>query len=157
MAIFAPFFAKVQATAVASAIAQSSRITGGLSATHLIGLALVMGGALLSNLRLLGLLFPQRPAAEVTSLAGRAVLAGLLVSVTTGVMLFSARASDISSNGTFQLKMALLAAAAVVQFAVVGRSGRGVPSASRLRVTGAVGLALWFGVAFAGCAFILFE
>jgi hypothetical protein len=156
--LLAPFFARVQESALATAIAGSSAITGALSASHLLGFALVLGGALVSNLKLVGVLFPERPTLEVTAPAGRGIAVGLLVSIVTGLLLFSARAADASANWIFQLKMTLLVTAALFQFAFVGPIGRRLPRTSAsLRLTGGVSLALWIGVALAGCAFILLE
>jgi hypothetical protein len=158
LALFAPFFERVQETALASAIAGSSILTGVLSASHLIGFTLVLGGALVSNLKLIGLLFPGRDTLEVTVPATRGIAAGLLISLTTGLLLFSARAADASANQIFQIKMMLLASAAVLQFTLVGRMSRTRPANSpSLRLTGGMSLALWFGVALAGCGFILLE
>jgi hypothetical protein len=158
LALFAPFFERVQGTALATTIAQSSTITGILSASHLIGFTLVLGGALVSNLKLLGLLFPDRDTLEITAPTARGMAAGLLISMTTGLLLFSARAADASANQIFQIKMMLLAAAALLQFVLVGRMSRRLPAKSPvLRLTGGVSLALWLGVALAGCGFILLE
>jgi hypothetical protein len=81
---------------------------------------------------------------------------GLAISVTTGILLFSARAVSAAGSQTFRVKMLLLVVAASFHFLVyrhLGRSG----SSEFLRLKGALGLTLWFGVAFAGCAYILFE
>lgn len=148
----------LETSALASTIAQSLMLTASLSALHLIGFTLVTGGALLSNLRLLGAVLTQRPVAEVTQPAARGIALGLAISVTTGVLLFSGRASYVIASETFQLKMLLLAAAAVFHFTWHGRVSRW-PSAGPVlrRVTGAVGLSLWIGLAVTACVFILFE
>ena len=158
MARLAPFFARVEATAIASTIAQSLMLTAVLSSVHLVGFTLLMGSAVVSNLRLIGALFPQRPVVEVTSPAGRGLALGLGISVTTGLLLFAGRASAASSNGTFQLKMLLLATAAVFHFGLQRNIIRRASATPHLlRATGALGLTLWFSVALAGCAFILLE
>ena len=56
----------LQSSWLAHAIGESQTLTAALSALHLIGFTLVMGSALVSNLRLLGRLFPERPATAVT-------------------------------------------------------------------------------------------
>jgi hypothetical protein len=150
----APLLSWVQHSRVAASIAQSTLVTGFLSGLHLIGLTLVVGGALVSGLRRLGLVLRERPVAEVTRSIGRGMAIGLAVSVATGLLLFSPRASVAPYNSIFQTKMLLLLTAAVFQFAVVRR----LDARSRtLKLTGSIQLALWFGVALAGCAFILIE
>ena len=152
------FFSWLEATDVARAIAESLFATASLSALHVIGFTLITGSALVANLRLLGVFLNQRPIFEVTGPARRAIAVGLAVSVATGLLLFAARAASISVNGTFQVKMLLLVAAAVFHFTVHRNVTQGASgTAPLLRATGAVGLALWLGVAAAGCVFILLE
>jgi uncharacterized protein DUF6644 len=153
-----PLFARLEMTAVGTTIAQSVLLTGALSAAHLVGFTLLMGSALVSNLRLTGVLFPNRPLVDITMPGARGVAAGLAISVVTGLLLFSARASAAAQNRTFQIKMLLLVGAAVFQFGVQSRMLRRIASAPWLApVSGVVGLLLWFGVAAAACAFILLE
>jgi hypothetical protein len=156
--LFASFFAWVQSGRVATAISGSLPLTAALSAVHLIGFTLIMGAALVSHLRLLGVLFAPLPLREVTRPAGRAIAFGLVLSVVTGLLLFVARASTASENGIFQLKMLLLVAAAGFQFGFHRHvTSRDVSPIGLQRLTGAMGLALWFGVGLAGSAFILLE
>jgi len=156
--VFGPFFAWLQTTRIATTVAESLLLTAALSSIHLIGFTLLMGGAVVSNLRLLGVLFPQRPILEVTGPTGRGIVLGLVVSVATGLLLFSARAPAAIENGVFQVKMLLLVAAAVFHFGLHRKVTRRAPAMPVLvRLTGALGLTLWFGVALAGCAFILLE
>jgi hypothetical protein len=147
-------FAWIEATSIARYVAESSMLTASLSALHLLGFTLVMGGALIADLRLLGVIFTQRSISDVTLPVGRGILLGLAISVITGALLFLGRAMEVSANGTFQIKMLLLVAAAVFHFSVASRASVG---ARRARVAGAVSLALWIGLAIAGCAFILLE
>lgn len=152
------FFAWLETTAVATAVRDSLMVTGVLSAVHLLGFTLVMGSAFASNLRLLGAVFGGRPVRAVAIPAGRALVAGLCLSVATGLLLFAPRASAASANRTFQIKMLLLVTAALVQLLVYRRVVRGPSeSAETMRVAGAAGLSLWTALALAGCAFILFE
>lgn len=154
----ASLFEWVETTVLAIAIRESLRLTAGLSAAHLVGFTLVTGGALVANLRLLGVLLPGRPAAQITDPAARGIAVGLALSVTTGLLLFGPRASSAAANSTFQLKMGLLVAAAAFHFVVHRQVARhGTASTAVQRMTGAVGLALWTSLALAGCAFILLE
>jgi hypothetical protein len=152
------FFVWLEGTGVATTVRDSLMLTGALSAVHLVGFTLVTGGALVANLNLLGLLFRGRPPIEVTRPATRGIAVGLAISALTGVLLFGPRATVASANSIFQMKMALLAAAVAFHLTVHQRVARKQAGADAVRrVTGAVGLLLWLGLALAGCAFILLE
>lgn len=151
-------FTWIETTSIARTVGGSVYLTASLSAMHLLGFTLVTSGALVANLRSLGALFAHRPIAEVLRPANRALLVGLAISLSTGALLFSTRATAVSANGTFQLKMLLLIAAAIFHFAmqrgVLAQQSIGVRQA---RAAGAVGLSLWMGLAVTACAFILLE
>ena len=156
--MLAPLLEWLEGTGVATTVGQSLLLTGLASAVHLLGLTLLAGGAAVAWLRLVGVLLPERPVREITEAVQNGMLAGLGVSVTTGLLLFAPRASSAAGNSTFQLKMLLLLAAAVFHFAVFQRVTRGDRAASwTLRLAGALGPMLWIGVAVAGSAFILLE
>lgn len=147
-----------QATGVAATVRDSLVLTAALSAVHLLGFTLVTGGALVSNLRLVGALFPRYPVVEVSRPASRGIAVGLALSITTGLLLFAPRAIAASSNSTFQLKMLLLLGAAAFHVTLHRGVARRPGTTPRLqRLIGGVGLALWLGLALAGCAFILLE
>jgi hypothetical protein len=152
------FFVWLQSTAVASAIAESVIATALLSAVHLVGFTVLMGSVLVSALRQIGVIFTEQPAGDSTVAADRAVLVGATLSVATGLLLFAARAPAAAANGIFQLKMLLLASAAIFHLVFFRRVPRRAGAAPRLlRVNGAAGLTLWMAVALAGCAYILLE
>lgn len=154
----AAFFAWLQTTGVASAVRDSLLLTGSLSAVHLIGFTLVTGGAVVANLRMLGVLLAEHQVSDVARSAGRGVAIGLTISVVTGLLLFAPRASNASANRIFQTKMLLLATAAVFQFSLHRIASRDSTfGAMRLRAIGTTGLLLWSGVAVAGAAYILLE
>jgi hypothetical protein len=152
------FFVWLEGSGVATTVRDSLMLTGALSAAHLIGFTLVTGGALVANLNLLGVLFQDRPALDVTRPATRGIALGLTVSVVTGVLLFGPRATVASGNSIFQTKMALLVAAVVFHLTVHQRVARNAAAAGvTRRVTAVAGLLLWTSLALAGCAFILLE
>jgi hypothetical protein len=153
-----PFWGWLEATAVGQTVQGSLELTAVLSAVHVAGMTLIAGAVRVSALRLLGVLFPDSPAADVTRGARVGILVGLSISLPTGLLLFSARASTAVQNELFQLKMALLFSAIVFHVAAYRRllSTAGPPT-PRTRAGGAVALALWFGVISAACAYILLE
>jgi hypothetical protein len=153
-----PVFEWLEGTGIATAVGQSLVLTGLVSAMHLLGLTLVAGGASVAWLRLLGLLLRDRPIREVTEAVQNGMLAGLGLSLATGLLLFAPRASSAAGSSTFQLKMLLLFAAVVFHFTIFPSATRHARSASwPLRLVGTLGPALWISVAVAGSAFILFE
>jgi len=129
-----------------------------LSAVHVLGFTSVIGSALVVNLRLLGIVLAQRPVVEIAQPARVGIALGLLVSLSTGSLLFSTRAVALIMDGTFQVKMSVLAAAVLFHF--IGYRRVTEPEAMDQRlvvVAGATGLVLWLGLALAGCALILLE
>jgi len=153
-----PFWAWLEATTVGQGVQGSLQVTAVLSAVHVAGMTLVAGSALVSFLRLIGALFPDAPAREVTRAARGGLLVGLALSISTGVLLFSARATAAVENDFFRLKMLLLAGAILFHAAWYRRLllADGPPSA-RTRLGGAVSLTLWMGVVGFACAYILLE
>jgi hypothetical protein len=153
-----PVWVWIQSTGVATAIGQSSLLTGLLSAVHLVGMTVLVGGAFVSGLRSLGVLFADRPFADVAGAAGRGIEVGFFVSVVSGLLLFSPRAASAAANEIFQVKMLVLVAAVVAHVAWFRRARRSAGTAPRRFVpAGVAGLLLWVGVALAGCAYILLE
>jgi hypothetical protein len=150
-------FVWLEGTRIAMAVRDSLMLTGGLSAIHLVGFTLTTGGALVANLNMLGVLFPERSPIDVSRPASRGIALGLAISALTGALLFAPRATVASVNGIFQLKMLLLVTAVLFHAFVHQRVARSAASASMRRGTGAVGLMLWTALALAGCAFILLE
>jgi hypothetical protein len=147
----------LQSSRLSTAIGGSTPLLGLLSAIHLLGLTLLVGGALVSSLRLFGVVLADRPVGDVTSAPFRGMAIGLSISMASGLLLFAPRAPAAFENGIFRIKMLLLLAAALLHVAIQRRVARR-PEAPRylVRLAGASGL-LWFGVAAAGCAYILLE
>ena len=143
---------------LASAINETTYAVGALSSIHLLGLTLIVGSSIVVGLRSFGLLVPDRPLTDVMRPAGRALLLGLSISVVTGLLMFTPRAVSASENPVFRTKMLLVSAAILFQltlFRFVARSNGSSPLWRRL--SGALGIALWFAVGFYGVLFTVFE
>lgn len=131
---------------VAQTLTQGRWSYAAVSALHVLGIALLVGGILPLDLRLLGLWrsVETRPlAAVLTPMA----VAGLLLAVTTGVLLFSVRPLDYAVVPVLWAKLALIAAgtlgALVFRWRVgrdPGRAGRGVR-----RLAALTSMAAWLG------------
>lgn len=149
------FFTWLEATSVAIVVKDSLLLTAGLSAVHVLGMTLITGGAVVSNMRLLGALLASDDLVTITRAAARGIAVGLLLSVTSGLLLFMARATAAGVNPAFRTKMVILVTASLFQFTVHGWACRHIVNRSALRLVGVAGLCLWIGVAGAGAYYIL--
>ena len=148
----------LESTSMAQTISGSLALTATLSAVHLLGYTLVLGGALVMHLRLVGAALPRAAVQDVVRPAGYLIALGLGVSIVTGSLLFSGRATSVAANGLFQIKMSLLLIATAWQIGIHYRLARTAAlSRQRASALGLVGLALWVGLAVTACAFILLE
>ena len=161
MSPLAPLYAWIQSTSVATLVSQTLLLNACLSSLHLVGGTLLVGGVLVSSLRLMGAVLRGRPVAEVTGAMRTGILIGLAINIVTGLLMVSPRIADAAANWIFQSKMALLAAAVIFHFGWYRPAARGnrpsfLPGLPAGAV-GAIGLALWLGVLAAGVGFILLE
>ncbi len=151
----------LSASAPAAILRQSFWVYPIVNATHILGIALLVGGILPLNLRLMG--FLQR--AQVTVLAKICVpisATGLGLAIISGLMLFSVKPVDYIYTDIFVAKIALIAAAliniVVVRFNASWRemvqAEDSIMNASepdlKLRIAGAVSLTIWIIVLFLG-------
>jgi Family of unknown function (DUF6644) len=145
----------LETTRLALSICDILWLTAMLSAVHLLGVTMVGGGALLSGLRLGGVIFQDLDVAAVVRPAIRWILSGMTIAAATGALLFAPRASAAVGNVFFQCKMAFLAVAAILQLIVDRRLAGG--DGFSVRTSGILGSVACFGVILAGSAFILLE
>lgn len=120
---------------------------------HVVGLVAFLAALLLVNLRLLGLGLRRQPIPVVARAAAPLLWGGLGLTLLTGTVLFLSGPVRYYGNVAFQPKMLLLALALLVQFTLyryVVRQPQ--PGAALARVSGALALALWFGVGLCGRA-----
>jgi hypothetical protein len=131
-----PDFAWLQASALGRAVATSLTLTAG---------------------RLVGVILPKASFVEVLRAGRVVILTGLVVSVGTGLALFSARATTVIESTAFQLKMSLLLTAVVIQIVIWRRARHDAGAEPSMVLMGVLGLMLWLGLAVSACWFILFE
>ena len=151
-------FEWLQSTALAQALRDYPSLTAWLSATHVIGFTLVMSGGVVWSLWAAGVLLGEQSTGSITRPAVRVLLAGLTISVITGLILFTPRAPGTATSSVFQLKILLILAAATFQLSLTSMvASRTTLSMRWLRAGGVLGLALWLSLAVTACWFILFE
>lgn len=146
----------LETTSLASAMREWLWLYPIVEILHIIGLAVLVGAAVLFDLRLLGVsrILP------VTALAAHLLpwaRASLLFIVPSGLMMFTAHATEFATNPAFQLKLALLAAASanaiafhLRTFRTVAAWDRGTPAPPAAKVAAILSLLLWSGVIICG-------
>lgn len=115
-----------------------------VNAGHIFGIALLVGGILPLDLRLLGL-WPGIERRALARVLVPVAATGFLIAVATGLMLFSVRAQEYASLTVLQVKLAIIAMGLLAALMAHVRYGLWLdraPSGSLVHV-GAVSLLAW--------------
>lgn len=123
---------------------------------HLLSLCILGGAILIVNLRLLGLGVTSQSAGQLAQELKRYLIAALIGSIVSGVLLVAGEPLKCYDNSAFRLKMLLLALAIFFYFAIQQRllkltwetPGR----AFLLKCVGVFSMLLWLSVGLAGRA-----
>ena len=124
-----------------------------IATIHLMGLALIGGAVLVVDLRLLGLGLQSQPVAGLARDAERWLFRGLLVTVSTGILLFMCFATKYYYLTFFWVKMAALLLVIVFTLSVrrrVAMANEADVSPVRSKLVALVSLSLWTIVAVGG-------
>src|SRR6202795_1072194 len=106
----------LEQTAVGSSVRESLWLFPIIETVHIFGIILLVGATSILDLRLMGLTFRDE---SVSRLAGRFIpwaLAGFLIQVTAGLLLFSSEATKMYGNMGFEIKMLLILVAGINAF-----------------------------------------
>lgn len=127
-----------------------------VNAAHIVGLALLFGAIVPLDLRLMGWR-RSVPIAALARLLLPLAIGGLVLAIAAGALLFATRAVEYAALTLFQVKMALVACGVVnallLHRAVQWETAQAVAGAmppTRLRVAGALSIALWLSVIVCG-------
>jgi hypothetical protein len=148
-------FAWLETTAIADAIRTYRWFYPALETAHYLGLAMVVGGIMLIDLRVLGVAksLPLRPMLGLV----RWVWVGFIINAVSGSLIFIYGAEGFAANRAFQLKMILMLLAginAMIFTVAAARSGHqwldsgSVPTG--IRVVATLSFVLWLSVVTAG-------
>jgi hypothetical protein len=144
------WLAALEAGALAQGLRYSTWAYPLVNAGHLLGVALLVGGIVPLDLRLLGL-WRGVPLAPLWRVLTRTAAAGLALAAACGALLFLARATQYAQAPLFLAKMALVAAGAgnALLLHRLARPGGWLvddaPVPRSVRVAGGVSLAAWLG------------
>lgn len=102
------------ATPVATALRETTWAIPNIQAVHILAIAVLVGSALVTELRLAGVLATERTVPEVLDRYLPWMRGALIVLLLTGLPLIVAEPGRTLGNTTFWIKMALVAGAALV-------------------------------------------
>lgn len=146
----------IQNSGPASALRMSSVAYPLVNGTHIAGVALLFGAIAALDLRLIGC-FAALPAAPLARLLVPVAIAGLVLALTTGALLFSVNAVKYAGLPVFWLKLGLIAAATANALlvhrspawgAALSRSDGALPT--RVAIAGGLSILLWLSALFCG-------
>lgn len=151
------FLKLLQSSALGEAVRGAEYLYPVLEATHIIGIALLVGPAFIFDLRLLGIGYRN---VSVTAAAGNLLPyshIGLAIAVITGIALLSAQATVVAGTGAAPWKLGLLMLAClnvlVFHQGIYRRVNEWTDAAvapAAARIGAGVSLTAWTGVIFAG-------
>jgi len=141
-------------SSLAAALRGSATLYLVVNATHILGIALLVGAIIPLDLRLAGA-FPRTPIPAIAPLLRGMAVGGLALAALSGAILFTANPVEYLANPAFRLKLLLLSAA-LFNAALVTRSAAwsrvisGQPPAPRLRLAALLSAILWVATLLAG-------
>jgi hypothetical protein len=153
----ATFLASLESSGLASRIRDSLYIFPMLEATHVLGLAMVVGTITIIDLRLLGLASTRRSFKRMASDTLKWTWAAFLVTGVTGALMFITNANVYYHNFFFRTKMLMLVLAGLNVLVFELTAGRTMnrwdkaPSSPPIgRLTAVFSLLIWISVIFLG-------
>jgi hypothetical protein len=147
------FFTWCEQSFVGEAIRNSQWLFPVIESIHLLALVLIAGAVLVVDMRLFGVGLRRQPVAQLARDAQPWLIGGLMVMLTTGILLFLSEAIKCYYSSAFAWKMTSLLLALIFTFTVrrkvaLADEGRVGPLWSRL--VAVVSVALWSGVGIGG-------
>lgn len=122
-----------------------------LECVHIVSFAFSVGTITFVDVRLLGLGFGQQTSAKLLKNTNILSVVGLVIVISSGLLLFSTDPLHYYHNGAFRFKIIALVLAIVFNFTIHRRVALRAESASgATKVAGALSLLLWVCVVFGG-------
>jgi hypothetical protein len=145
----------LEATTIATSVAENDLLFPWIESVHVLAITLVVGSIFVVDLRLIGWAWLDRAAYLLTREVLPLTWGAFTLAVTTGLLLFVAKATNYGHSTLFLSKLTLLALAGLnmaVFHSGIGREIERWGSASPLaaRIAGGISLALWIGVVACG-------
>jgi len=154
-----PFVNRLGSSEFGQWIGQSTDRIAWLFVVHLVGLTLLLGGTFVIAIRLLNIGMRSQSVANLARDIAPWRMAGLLLSLMSGALIFTGGAVSYFEGGWFRWKMILLTVALIFNFTafrIVAYADEDRFNPWLRRVVGGLTLLLWFGVGAAGRAIAFF-
>jgi hypothetical protein len=154
-----PYFLWIENTRLGHGIRESKWTFTLSEVAHLLGLTVLLGTVLLLALRLFGFVLQKKSVASIARELKPLSIGALVVTLSTGTLLFTSEATKCWGNIAFRYKMLFLFLALLFQFTGLQKVARAEDqrfSPLTRIVTAFVAIFLWFGVAVAGRAIAFF-
>jgi hypothetical protein len=142
----------LETSAVAVAMRQWTWLYPIVEIVHIVGFVILVGAALMFDLRLLGV-SRTLPVTAMERHLLRAARLSVAMVVPTGILMFAAHATEMADNPAFRLKVVLLTAALLnaavfrrAPFRSVAAWDRNSPAPPAARVAAVASITLWVGV-----------
>jgi len=117
---------------------------------HITSSALSIGMIALVDLRLLGLAFKRQTAGQLVKDTGLWTLAGLIIVIISGLLIFSSDPIRYLYNSGYRDKMTLLLLAIIFNYTIHRKIALSNSSGMAAKLVGAISLLLWISVPFGG-------
>jgi len=146
--------AAVGSSGLAEVLRASRLVYPLVNATHILGIALLVGSIAALDARILGYR-RSVPLGDAASLLLPVTITGLVLAVTTGALLFTVKPQDYAANPVFLVKLGLITLAVAnalsLRFRPAWRAAlAGGPVTAGLRASAVLSLVLWLAVLVAG-------
>ncbi len=128
-----------------------------LECIHIAMFAMSVGTIAIVDFRLLGVLFKERTPAEVLKATSLWTLIGLVVVITSGLIIFSSDPMSYFYNNSFRYKMIALLVATIYNYTIHRKVAMSNQSAAVNVMTGGLSLLLWISIVFAGIFYAFTE
>ena len=116
-----------------------------VNTAHIIGIALLFGAIVPLDLRLIGWRSQSEPVDRLSRILVPVAIAGLLIAVPAGLLLFATDARAYAAAPLFQAKMILIALAIANALALRRFDWSGSEPNRRVAFAGAASILLWLG------------
>ena len=117
---------------------------------HITAFALSIGTIMLVDLRLLGLAFKRQTAGQLVKDTGLWTLAGLIIVIISGLLIFSSDPIRYINNSGYVDKMILLVLAIIFNYTIHRKVALSNSSGMGAKLVGVVSLLLWISIPFGG-------